>query len=1402
MATLTKEQIEDVRRLKHVFRNNLSIAKDYYDQLKNDAPEPTVNEELLKNLLKTGREEDKDDYYRHWAFNSMGKDEYDVVARGKKASETDLSLGKSLKLGTESGLLKIGQGLAETGAIGIDIASDFISEKTGTDIKTDTLGFIEENYPELEIDNFVGKSAELVTQYGTGYGLAKKGLEKVAAKRGKAYLKKRQQFKKDYPTISKISEIGVPAALSEPFVSTSRDETLLQAFGLYDAPITSGPEYDKLSSAEKAKVLLKQKALFGAEAIPTLGAIGVGIPKLAGPVARKAIQLGGLGSRAAGAVVDPIVRAATSDIVASAVSPVVRTAAAPFKKAKDLAAPVLNKIPPVKDWRLYSVKNQGKLGEQVLGGLNSTLSVLRTNAALTPDAMDSVRLAEQTINNLDRQIRSNMEIISDKVYQIAKEMTKKGEDGSSFAKQVLKEDLEKFFTNPLDAGNLLPTGTKIAAKRARELLKGVKKEYAKVRDDMFELKDKNVLDEAFTKDLDDYLNMTFKIQRGQLPSKEAIKDVTQLYKDRLKEIPSYKNKNIDAIAETRAQQLIQLGSKEGVNAQQLLTEASGFLAKDEGFLKKGEILPDAVRKLYGEVDDVRDRVLETVLELGGAVAKKRMNDSLVRDGLGKWLFRTADELAETKNISTALEQIKIPSRAGLQVADELNGLYTTPAIKQAIEVGGLATDAFIKSPILRGLMQFKGAAQVSKTVLSPTTQIRNVTSAAMFALANGHFGKGASLNDSIKYVVKDLFIKDGKFDTDLLQRKMAEYTEEGVINSSLMQREIELLAKDIAKGASLSKITTTDKLFETLYNSPVMKRLTKVYQAGDDIWKVYGYEFEKSRLTPILKTIDDVTKYSEEVLGKRLDNVGIGIKTGKAGSESADALQLAIRRVAGNVVKNTYPNYNYVPTLVQNIRRLPIGNFVSFPAEMVRTSGNIIKFGLKELNSSNSQIRAIGAKRLLGFGTAVLGTDRALQEVGQTLTEITNDQIEKLQRSYAPSWNMNGPLMPLSQEGLSYRYVNTGYQNPYTTIIQGPFFTAMNSINNRQLSGAELDEAMLKGMFDGAQVLLEPFTSESIAFESMLDIYARGGKTRSGKTVYYDDDIFTDKFTKTFSHVVVESLKPGAVVQANKFAMALANKFTKEGKDMYYSTQGKPYDLSDEAAALFAGVRIYEVDIGDSFKKYEVSGFIKRIAESRKQLASGKGGIYDYNNERDDIEEAFYQYQLRNYKIFSGFNIILNDAKALGMSEGEIIKAMTGRQGLTKRDISALINNQFNAANIPSVKKGSRFQQMREEKGMDNVYDLVPVGQMNKIRAGFMRIPLGLTDEEVRDFIYGRRQERYEEKIQRQQSSAVTPEIPITQPQMVTAQAPVASPTAVAGQNPVDTRQRIIQNDEFLKDLA
>ena len=39
----------------------------------------------------------------------------------------------------------------------------------------------------------------------------------------------------------------------------------------------------------------------------------------------------------------------------------------------------------------------------------------------------------------------------------------------------------------------------------------------------------------------------------------------------------------------------------------------------------------------------------------------------------------------------------------------------------------------------------KGFSQYSKTILSPITHVRNVTSASLFALAQGNVGRGANL---------------------------------------------------------------------------------------------------------------------------------------------------------------------------------------------------------------------------------------------------------------------------------------------------------------------------------------------------------------------------------------------------------------------------------------------------------------------------------------------------------------------------------------------------------------------------------------------------------------------------------------------------------------------------------
>ena len=98
------------------------------------------------------------------------------------------------------------------------------------------------------------------------------------------------------------------------------------------------------------------------------------------------------------------------------------------------------------------------------------------------------------------------------------------------------------------------------------------------------------------------------------------------------------------------------------------------------------------------------------------------------------------------------------------------------------------------------LLQLKGASQYAKTILSPITQVRNVTSAAMFALANGNVGRGAGVMESVDMVLRDLIDKELKIkgktiidynlNDDVLDF-LVDLQKRGVIGSSAQLREIQ-----------------------------------------------------------------------------------------------------------------------------------------------------------------------------------------------------------------------------------------------------------------------------------------------------------------------------------------------------------------------------------------------------------------------------------------------------------------------------------------------------------------------------------------------------------------------------------------------------------------------------------
>ena len=69
-----------------------------------------------------------------------------------------------------------------------------------------------------------------------------------------------------------------------------------------------------------------------------------------------------------------------------------------------------------------------------------------------------------------------------------------------------------------------------------------------------------------------------------------------------------------------------------------------------------------------------------------------------------------------------------------------------------------------------------------------------------------------------------------------------------------------------------------------------------------------------------------------------------------------------------------------------------MGNFVAFPAEILRTSAHLIEIGARELTSTNPFIRQMGARRLSGALAVFGGTGAIISEAAEKITGVTSDK--------------------------------------------------------------------------------------------------------------------------------------------------------------------------------------------------------------------------------------------------------------------------------------------------------------------------------------------------------------------------------------------------------------------------
>ena len=494
-------------------------------------------------------------------------------------------------------------------------------------------------------------------------------------------------------------------------------------------------------------------------------------------------------------------------------------------------------------------------------------------------------------------------------------------------------------------------------------------------------------------------------------------------------------------------------------------------------LTKEKLNEPALRAVLGEVKDPMEAFVSTVNDL----AEFRAVDSYYQY-LAKNFLDQGDEFISQgafDNLSLAKknEYRKLDSGGGDQdlAFGALQGSYVKKPIYNNLTNLTLAQGTALTNAtrltygnFLRG----KGLVQFAKTVLSPITQVRNVTTASLFAAAQGNIGRGANLGESIGLVVDNIY----KGEIPRLAKAMGisndqargvyfrKLQELGVVGTQAQVREIDRLLEEgfggslkaeldelgVSVGRDKGVIRRTlgrSKLGQFL-DSAVIKpgqRITKgardAYQGGDDIWKIYNFEFERNKLISALGSETDALKYATEM-----------------GFRSVD-------EYAADIVKNVVPNYERVPEAIKLLRRAPLGNFIAFPAEIIRTSANTLRYAVKELQSSNSKVRDIGMRRLMGFTATTAVAAPAAQGLGMYLGGVAQEQMDALQRRVAP-WSRNSTLIPTSvkkgKDGKNYvtGYVDYSYLNPYD-YWQRPARAILNAVNKGEIDKLDADKVVL-----------------------------------------------------------------------------------------------------------------------------------------------------------------------------------------------------------------------------------------------------------------------------------------------------------------------------------------------------
>ena len=615
-----------------------------------------------------------------------------------------------------------------------------------------------------------------------------------------------------------------------------------------------------------------------------------------------------------------------------------------------------------------------------------------------------------------------------------------------------------------------------------------------------------------------------------------------------------------------------------------------------------------------------------------------------------------------------------------------NTYYARPGVAEAIEGTSFATkDRGNIGRLYDSLVLYpKAASQIAKTILSPVTHLRNFVSAGAFAAANGILP--AADPGAIKQAYQAL--QTGLKGTRQQNELYEELLRLGVVNRNVRIGDISKLMEDVGFGSSM----TSDKGMRLLLKplSKIKSTAQDLYTAEDDFWKIYSWAIEKNRIEKAFEA-QGVIK-----------NTNASIKRNGVQIKYDDEF---LKQEAADIVKNNIPNYDYVSDFVKGLRKLPIGNFVSFPAEIARTGTNIVRRALKEINETIEitdgtgkviqtikPLQGIGYKRLFGFTTTVAAVPAGTVAAFQALYDVTDEEREAIRR-FAADWSKNSTILPIKNKDGSFKYVDFSHANAYDTLIR-PLQSVINAVQDGRTDNDGIMDDFTKGMFTAMSEFGQPFISEAIWTEAVLDIIARGGETRSGSQIYNRQDTDGSKASAIFKHLV-EAQMPFSLNQLKRLDRSIESRdVLVKGK---YDEYGQDFEFGDELQGLF-GFRPVAVN-PDRAMNFKVANFQRGVRDSRSLFTrvALKGGPI----EPTEIVDAYINANRALFDVKKNLKGDMDAARLLNISDESFNNSL---DRISSAEVNAIENNIFRPYDI-SNEIYLTFLENADKLGVANPFD-------------------------------------------------------------------------------------------------